>query len=207
MNKGILITMEGTDGSGKSTQINLLKNYLQSKGKDVVIIREPGGTRIGEKIRDIILDKENTEMHKITEMLLYASSRAQLIQEVIKPELSKGKCIICDRFVDSSYVYQGFARNISLEKVLQVNEIALSGVTPDITIFFDITPEVSLKRKMKYSAGDRIELEKIEFHNNVYEGYKKLISLYPNRIKSLNANRSPENIFNDVKLLIENILD
>jgi len=206
MFKGIFISIEGTDGSGKTTQINLVKDYLEEKGHNVVITREPGGTRISEKIRSIILDPENKEMCKTTEMLLYASSRAQLIYEVIKPALKTGKIVICDRFIDSSFAYQGYGREIRLDYITGVNNVALDGVMPDLTFFFDLSPETALSRRLASSGADRIEREDIEFHMKVYQGYKRLARLHPERIKMINAERSVEEIFNDVKKWLDRLL-
>lgn len=199
MKNGIFITVEGTDGSGKTTQIKLMDEYLRSKGHEVIITREPGGTKINEKIRSIILDPENQEMGMITETLLYASARAQLVSEVIKPALSEGKLVICDRFVDSSYVYQGFGRGLNLKLITEINRVALDGIAPDITFFFDISPDVALKRRIDSTGADRIEKEKMEFHMRVYNGYIKLAMLYPDRIRTIDGKRSVEEIFEDVK--------
>lgn len=207
MKRGLFITTEGTDGSGKTTQIKLLESYLKDKGFEIVVTREPGGTSIGEKIRSIILDPGNAEMSYITEMMLYASARAQLVNELIKPSLAQGKVVICDRFIDSSYVYQGFGRNIDIEIIEKVNSIALDGILPDITLFFDIDPSIALERRIKSTGADRIEQEKMDFHNKVYEGYKKLVSKYPDRIKAIESNRSIEEIFLDVKANIDRILE
>jgi len=207
MKKGLFITTEGTDGSGKTTQIKLLEGYLKDKGFEVVVTREPGGTSIGEKIRSIILDPDNTEMSYITEMMLYASARAQLVGELIKPSLARGMVVICDRFIDSSYVYQGFGRNIDLEVIEKVNSIALDGIMPDVTLFFNIDPGIALARRIKSTGADRIEQEKMDFHRKVYEGYKKLVTKYPDRIKAVESNRSIEEIFLDVKNIIDKILE
>lgn len=207
MKKGLFITTEGTDGSGKTTQIKLLESYLKDKGFEVVVTREPGGTSIGEKIRSIILDPDNAEMSYITEMMLYASARAQLVGELIKPSLARGMVVICDRFIDSSYVYQGFGRNIDLEVIEKVNSIALDGIMPDVTLFFDIDPGIALARRIKSTGADRIEQEKMDFHRKVYEGYKKLVTKYPDRIKAVESNRSIEEIFLDVKDIIDKILE
>lgn len=206
MKRGLFITTEGTDGSGKTTQIKLIESYLKEKGFEVVVTREPGGTAIGEKIRSIILDTENSDMSYITEMMLYASARAQLVNELIKPSLEVGKVVICDRFIDSSYVYQGFGRNIDIELIERVNNIALDGVRPDITLFFDIDPEVALKRRIQSTGADRIEQEAMDFHKKVYSGYKKLVSMYPDRIKAIESNRSIQEIFVDAKEQIDKIL-
>lgn len=206
MKKGLFITVEGTDGSGKSTQIRLMEEYLRSKGYDIIFTREPGGTRIGEEIRSLILDPENTEMGIIAEMLLYASSRAQHVAELVKPAVMSGKVVICDRFVDSSYVYQGFGRGIDLKLVESVNNIALDGMTPDITFFFDISPEIALKRRIASTGADRIENEKMDFHMKVYEGYKKLALIYSDRIKSIDGNRDVDSIFQDVKGWLDELI-
>jgi len=203
---GLFITVEGTDGSGKTTQINMMKEYMQDRGYKVLVTREPGGTRISEMIRTIILDPQNSEMGIITEMLLYAAARAQLVSEIIKPAVLEGKIVICDRFVDSSYVYQGFGRGIGMETVKSVNSAAADGITPDITFFFDINPEVALSRRMASTGMDRIEKEKIDFHMRVYSGYKALAAMYPERIKTLDGSRSIEEIFNDVRNWLDILL-
>lgn len=207
MGRGYFITVEGTDGSGKTTQIKLIEEYLKSKNKSVVLTREPGGTNISEKIRDILLDTQNSEMGIITEMLLYASARSQLVSEVIRPAIEKGKVVICDRFVDSSYVYQGFGRGIDLKIITDVNRIALDGLVPDITLFFDIDPGDALKRRINSTGLDRIEKEKMDFHKRVYNGYKKLAMLYPDRINCIDSDRSVEEIFSDVKCCLDELMN
>lgn len=206
MGSGLFITVEGTDGSGKSTQIALMAEYLRKMGHEVVLTREPGGTNISEKIRSIILDPENREMGYIAEALLYASSRAQHVAELIKPSVEQGKVVICDRFVDSTYVYQGFGRGIDMEILESVNKIAMDGMFPDITFFFDISPEVALKRRIQATGADRIENEKMEFHMKVYHGYKSLAAKDPDRIKTIDADRSIEEIAEDVKLWLGRFL-
>ncbi len=206
MKRGKFITVEGTDGSGKSTQIELMKQYLTGNGLDVVLTREPGGTKIGEKIRAIILDNKNEEMCDITEMLLYAATRAQLIHEVIGPAIEQGKIVIADRFIDSSYVYQGYGRGMGLEIVDAVNNVAINGIFPDMTVFFDISPEIALKRRMSKTGADRIEEEDMEFHMKVYNGYKELAQKNPQRIKTVDSNRCIEEIAKDVIKLIDEII-
>ena len=206
MKRGLFITVEGTDGSGKTTQIKLMEDYIRGKGFDVTLTREPGGTRISESIRAIILEPENKEMGKTAEMLLYASARAQLVAEVIKPAIEAGATVICDRFVDSSYVYQGFGRGIDARTIEEVNRAALDGLEPDITFFFDISPEIALIRRIASTGADRIENEKMEFHMKVYTGYKKLAAIYPERIKSIDSNRGIEEIFKDVKVWIDRLM-
>lgn len=206
MKRGIFITVEGTDGSGKTTQIKLMEEYLKNKGFEVILKREPGGTKISELIRGLILDINNTEMGKTTEMLLYAASRAQLVHEVIRPSLMEGKMVICDRFVDSSYVYQGFGRGIDSKTIEEVNQAALDGIEPDITFFFDIDPEEALSRRIASTGADRIENEKIEFHKKVYSGYKKLAEKYPRRIKTIDSNRGIEEIFEEVQNWLDRLI-
>jgi len=207
MGRGLFITVEGTDGSGKTTQIVLMKNYLEQKGYDVVLTREPGGTHISEKIREIILDPSNSRMSAITEMILYAAARAQLVYEVIKPALKSGKIVICDRFIDSSYAYQGFGRGIDLEIVGNVNKAALDGEIPDITFFFDISPEIALSRRKASTGTDRIEREEMEFHMRVYNGYKQLALLNPERIRTIDSNRTVDEISRDVIGWIDRLLN
>lgn len=189
---GIFITIEGLDGSGKTTQIELLSTYFESLEREIVVTREPGGTPISEKIRKLILDMDNTNMSFMTETLLYAASRAQHVEEIIKPALKDNKIVICDRFLDSSVVYQGIARGLGIDKVVEINNYALSGITPNITFYLDIKPEVGIARKKNQSLLDRIESEQLSFHNQVYEGYKKIASIYPERIKVLDATQTEE---------------
>lgn len=194
MSQGIFITMEGPDGSGKSTQIALLKEYLEKEGYDVLITREPGGTAISEAIREVILNKDFREMSPVTEMLLYASARAQLIHEVVGPALEKGQAVISDRFVDSSLVYQGIARGLGVEKVYEVNLNAIGKYMPDVTFLLDLPAEVGIARKKGQKDLDRMELESLEFHKSVAQGYRDMASRFPERIKSVDATRPVEEI-------------
>ncbi|GMQ60270.1 dTMP kinase [Vallitalea sediminicola] len=205
--KGLFISIEGADGSGKSTQIEQLKNYLQNHNYEFVFTREPGGTIISESIRDIILNKDYMEMSDMTEALLYAASRAQHVEQYIKPLLEEGKIVICDRFVDSSVVYQGYARGLGINNVEQINRYATSGLEPDITILLDIDAEEGLKRKKDQRELDRLELQKFEFHKKVCEGYKKLAELHPNRIKNIDASQSIENIHSEIINTIEQMIN
>lgn len=207
MSSGLFITVEGTDGSGKTTQIKLMKQYLENMGYQVILTREPGGTQVSEKIRDLVLDKENSDIAPITEMILYAASRAQHVSKLIKPALEEGKVVICDRFVDSSYAYQGFGRNIDLKAIADVNRIAVDGIIPDITFFLDIDVETAIKRRVAATEADRIEQEKLDFHKNVYDGYKKLSVLYPERIKTIDAQRTVEEIADDIKEYLISIIE
>ncbi|MBQ9199754.1 MAG: dTMP kinase [Lachnospiraceae bacterium] len=203
---GIFISMEGPDGSGKSTQLELLKEYLSKKGYEIIVTREPGGTKISEAVREIILNKEYTEMGYMTEALLYASARAQLVSEVIKPALDAGKAVISDRFIDSSAVYQGMARGLGVENVYKINEFATQGVMPKLTIHLDLPAKVGISRKNDQKELDRMELESMEFHERVAEGYRKLALLAPERIYTIDATQTIEAIHKQIVDKIDNIL-
>ena len=185
--KGIFITMEGPDGAGKSTQIDLLKKYLEDKGYNILLTRDPGGNDISEAIRGIILNKDFTEMGYMTELLLYASARAQLVKENIKPALEAGTAVIADRFVDSSAVYQGIGRGLGIDTVYKVNEFELQGIMPDMTILMDLDAEVGLARKKNQAELDRMERESVDFHKKVVAGYRDLADRYPERILKVDA--------------------
>lgn len=186
--------MEGPDGSGKTTQIELLRKYLESNGYDIIITREPGGTAISEAIREIILNKDYQEMSHMTELLLYASARAQLVNQVIKPALKDGKAVICDRFVESSAVYQGIGRGLGVSTVYEVNNYALGDVKPKLTIFMDLDATEGIKRKENQAELDRMEMEDMSFHERVVEGYRQLAQLYPERIFPVDATLPIEEI-------------
>lgn len=204
MMKGLFIVLEGPDGSGKSTMAKMIAQYYQDAGREIVFTREPGGTKISEQIRDIILDNNNTEMAYMTEAMLYAASRAQLVSEFIKPNLEKGKVVISERYVYSSIVYQGIARNLGIQKVKEINDFAIDGLEPDLVLFFDINPEKALNRKLSTGNGDRLENEKLDFHKKVYEGYKEISKIY-NEIISINADKSVDELFSDIKNIINNL--
>lgn len=207
MNKGIFISMEGPDGSGKSTQIALLKEYLENEGYDVLITREPGGNRISEAIREIILNKEYEEMSPITEMMLYASARAQLIAQVIGPAIDEGKAVISDRFIDSSLVYQGMARGLGVETVYNVNQVAIGEYMPDVTFMLDLPAEVGIARKKDQKELDRMEMQSIEFHKRVAEGYRKLAESFPDRIKTIDATLPIDEICGMIRSRVKALLD
>lgn len=188
----MFITFEGGDGSGKSTQIAKLKDALQAKGFDVVLTREPGGTPISEKIRQVILDKDNQGMTPVTEALLYAAARAQLVRQVIIPALEEGRIVICDRFLDSSIAYQGFGRQLG-DAVDNINQYAIAGCMPDLTIFLKLDP-ASGRERIGSREKDRIEMESDAFHQRVAEGYRWLEENYPERILAVDASQSIEEI-------------
>lgn len=200
--KGRLITFEGIDGCGKTTQIKMLEEYLLKSGCNILILREPGGTAVGEKIRNILLDRQNN-ICSMAEALLYASSRAQLVSERIIPEIERGKIVLLDRFVDSSYVYQGYARGLGMETIIAINNAATKGIRPDITIYIDITPEEAIKRRGKRTA-DRLEVESLEFHKRVYEGYQKLIKLEPDRFAVIDGMQDTYTIHKSIVDIIKN---
>lgn len=175
--------MEGPDGSGKTTQINLLEQYLKEAGYECLITREPGGTVIGEEVRELILNPEYKEMSPVTEMLLYAASRAQLVHEVIGPALEAGRIVISDRFVDSSIVYQGIARNLGISTVAAVNAPGIGIYRPDGIFFIDLSEAEGIRRKKNQKKLDRMEQESIDFHHLVSEGYRKVLAERPEVIK------------------------
>ncbi|NLW23470.1 MAG: dTMP kinase [Tissierellia bacterium] len=201
----MFITLEGPDGSGKTTMMNRITQYLEEKGIDFIVTREPGGTQIGEEIRNIILDAKNKNMASETEALLYAASRAQHVHEKINPALKEGKIVLCERFILSSLAYQGIGRKLGIEEVYMINHFAIKGVKPDLTLFFRIDPAVSLNRKVE-KGGDRLEQEGIQFHQQVYNGYMKLLELYPENIRVIDASKSKEDVFRQCISSIEEIL-
>ena len=170
--KGLFVTFEGIDGSGKSTQVTSLRRSLEDKGIQVIVIREPGGTRIGEKIRSILLDKANTDMSSRTELMLYEAARSQIVDEVILPSLKEGKVVICDRFFDSTIAYQGYARGVDLEAINLLNQFAAGGLQPDLTFLLDLPVKAALDRiHIRVGEKDRLELEGYAFMENVRSGY------------------------------------
>lgn len=202
--KGIFITFEGIDGCGKSTQCEMLKDYLTEYGKEFIFVREPGGTEIGERIREILLDKKNTQMTARTELLLFEAARAQITDEVIRPALDDGKIVICDRFFDSSSAYQGKARGMGMDFVANLNMAATGGLQPDITFFFDISAEEALIRRGKRGeASDRIELAGLKFQEDVRQGYLELARSSEGRIVTIDAKLGIDEIFEQVKGALE----
>ncbi len=195
---GAFLSMEGTDGSGKGTQLQKLEDLLDRFGFEVIMTREPGGTAIGEKIRQILLDRENAGMTDETEALLYAAARAQLVREVIRPAVRNGKVILCDRFVDSSVAYQGGGRQMGVERVLKINEPAVDGTLPDLTVYLDIDHRKAMARRCAASVPDRMEMEAESFHARVEDGYHRLIAMDPGRFAVVNAEGDREEIAGEI---------
>jgi dTMP kinase len=203
--KGIFITLEGGDGSGKTTMIQRLAKYIEEEGYPVVTTREPGGIEISEKIRSIILDPAHTSMDARTEALLYAAARRQHLVEKVKPAIEQGAIVLCDRFVDSSLVYQGFARGIGIEEVASINRFAVDDWEPDATFYLDIEPELGLAR-INASRGeemDRLDMESISFHHKVREAYLELAREFPERITIVDASPAPEQVEQVLKDLLK----
>lgn len=192
--KGLFITFEGPEGAGKTTVIKELYDRLKSDGRKVILTREPGGVPIAEKIRHIILDNTHQEMDAKTEALLYAAARRQHLVEIVIPALNEDTIVLCDRFIDSSLAYQGYARGLGIEEVLSINQFAIGNTMPDLTLFFDIKPEDGLARISNNSGREqnRLDNESINFHKKVYEGYQLLIERFPNRIHTTDASQSKD---------------
>ena len=205
---GVFITFEGGEGSGKTTIANMVKDVLTNEGYHVVLTREPGGVDIAEEIRDVIVDVKNTNMDKKTEALLYAASRRQHLVEKVIPDLEKGYIVICDRFIDSSLVYQGIARGIGIDEVYNMNLFATDHILPKRTIFFDIKPEDGLKRVYSDQSREvnRLDLEKIDLHQKVYDGYLEICNKYSDRIVKIDASLDIEGVFNQVIEKIREVL-
>ncbi len=186
--KGKFITLEGPDGSGKTTVIKRVTEVLTQKGYDVVLTREPGGSPVAEKIRELLLDK-NSKIDPKTEALLYASARAAHLTETVVPAISEGKIVLCDRFLDSSLAYQAFARGLGVDGIMRINEFAIGDCMPDGTVFLDLEPALGLKRinETRGHEINRLDLEPTEFHNAVYDGYKEVIKLFKERINVIDA--------------------
>ena len=202
--KGKFVTFEGCEGVGKSRQVKLLAEYLDNNNIKYIVTREPGGSSVSEQIRSVILDQNNGNMTDSCEALLYAAARAQLLEEKIKPLLDEGYLVICDRYVDSSFAYQGFARGLGLDFVKSINSFALENFNPDLTLFLDLPPEQAFKRKGGVDKNDRLELAGLEFHNKVYEGYKTVAELFKDRIYTIDASgtkqETHEKIINALKV-------
>ena len=203
MGRGKFITFEGCDGCGKSTQLRLLSKYLTDNGIAHIFTREPGGGKISEAIRDILLNGKNMEMTDECEALLYAASRVQHLSDRVEPALSEGKLVICDRYVDSSLAYQAYARGLGLDFITKINAFALEKYLPDVTIFIDLTPEAAFKRKHGADENDRLEKAGMAFHQRVYEGYKAVAAAEPERVMCVDGTQTPQEIFADVLKILQ----
>lgn len=201
MKQGIFITIEGPEGAGKTTVLKLVGESLKKLGLDVVLTREPGGIPIAEQIREVILNKENTAMDGRTEALLYAAARRQHLIEKVVPALNVGKVVLCDRFIDSSLAYQGYARGLGIDEVYSINQFAIEGLMPQLTIYFDIEPAEGLKRIKKSGIREvnRLDLEELQFHEKVRDGYKMAIEREKSRFFVVDASLPIEQVSEAVK--------
>ena len=205
--KGYFITLEGPDGSGKTTVADAVVEKLNKQGIEVVHTREPGGIDIAEQIRNVILDPKNTAMDSKTEALLYAASRRQHLVEKVFPAVKAGKIVICERFVDSSLAYQGYARSIGIDEVLSINLFAIDNTFPDLTIYLDVDEQTGLNRLSNRSFKDRLDQESIEFHHRVNEGYKEVLKRYKDRISVVDASQELDKVVDDTYQLIINLIN
>lgn len=196
--RGKFITYEGCDGCGKSTQLKMLSDYLTQKGIEHIFTREPGGGKISEAIREILLNGKNTEMTDECEALLYAAARVQHLHDRVEPALAQGKLVICDRYVDSSIAYQAYGRNLGRDFIEKINAYALENYLPDVTLFIDLTPEAAFARKKGADENDRLEQAGMAFHKRVYQGYDELANEQKERIVRVDGNATPEQIFDRV---------
>lgn len=195
MMQGLFITFEGPDGCGKTTQMKLLAEYFEKKGKEVVLTREPGGKGLGEKVREILLNYDG-EVSDRCESFLFLADRAQNIDIIVNPAVKEGKIVLCDRHIDSTVAYQGYGRGLNIDRINMLNNLATNGKKPDLTLAFDVDVETSMKRVGKEK--DRMESAGIDFHNRVRKGYLELAKQEPKRIKVLDATKSIEEIHKDV---------
>ena len=202
-NRGKFITFEGCDGCGKSTQLRLLSEYLEKEGIAHIFTREPGGGKISEAIREILLNGKNSEMTDACEALLYAAARVQHLSDRVEPALKEGKLVVCDRYVDSSLAYQAYARGLGVDFIGKINAYALEHYLPDVTIFIDLTPEDAFKRKHGADENDRLEQAGMAFHKRVYEGYKAVEKAYPNRVVAVDGKQTPQQIFAQVLQILK----
>lgn len=204
--KGLLIVFEGPDGSGKTTVLEKVYKKLLQDGYDIYKFREPGGTEISEKIREIILDNENIKMSSRCEALLYAASRAQLVEEKLRPLLEKGSIILCDRFVMSSMLYQGIGRGLGIDEVKNINDFAIGEIRADLTLFLNIDYKTAIDRKRRNFVSDRLENEDDSFHKKAYDGYIDLSKKFKDEIISIDANKDVETVVNDCLDVIKTYL-
>lgn len=206
MKKGIFISIEGGEGSGKTTQTEFIRRYLAGRGFDVLLTFEPGGTKVGKRIRRIILDPSSRGIDRICELFLYLADRAQHVRDVIEPALKKGQVVVSDRFTDATVAYQGFGRGISRQLIRILNTAAASGVKPDLTICLDLGPHEGLRRAKRKGIKDRIEDEGLSFHERVREGYLRSAGEEPSRIKIVKVVSPPSRVFGSIKKHIDSVI-
>ena len=202
---GKFITLEGIDGCGKTTQIELLQQYLRERGFTVETTREPGGTVLAEAIRCLLLEPRYGPVEARAEVFLYAAARAQHVAERIQPALQAGKLVLCDRYVDSSIAYQGYGRGLGAELVRQVNDLATGGLRPDLTLVLDVAVEVGLKRRRSHTAADRLEQEDLDFYRRVRQSYRELASQEPERVYLIDASRPPQAVWAQIKKTVDTL--
>ena len=208
----LFITFEGVEGSGKSTQIQRLKKYLNRKGISCKVTREPGGVPIGEKVRKILLDPDHHEMVPMAELLLYEAARAQHVKEVIKPFLKKGGFVLCDRFSDATLAYQGYGRRIDIKWIDRLNRLASQGIKPDVTFLLDCPSDVGLKRALqrnqtlRQEREGRFEREEIQFHQRVRKGYLAIAKKEPRRVKVIDTREGEERVFEKIRKIVDNLI-
>lgn len=209
MKKRLFIAFEGGEGAGKSTILDKIYDWMKDENIPCIKTREPGGIKISEQIRSVILDNNNTEMDERTEALLYVAARRQHLVEKIIPALNEGKVVLCDRFIDSSLAYQGYARGIGMDEILEINKFAIGEYMPNLSIFFDLDPSEGLKRINKDNNREvnRLDNEKLDFHNKVREGYYKILEKDKDRIVKIDASKSIDKVYEDVKYIIRQWLD
>lgn len=207
----MFITFEGPDGGGKTTQVAMTVATLKARGHNVLLTREPGGTAIGDQIRHVLHDMKNQAMHPRTELLMYSASRAQIVEEVIRPHLKSGGLVICDRFFDSTYAYQGYGHGLDLNQLKMITEFATGGLKPDLTILLDIAPEDSLQRRLsaldKGGEWNRLDAMALDFHKRVRDGYHSLVNAEPHRWQVVNAAQTVEQVQADILLVLEKRLN
>lgn len=208
MKKGLFVAFEGGEGTGKTTAIDAIYDWIKEQGIECIKTREPGGIKIAEEIRQVILDKDNTAMDGKTEALLYAAARRQHLVEKVVPALERGAVILCDRFLDSSLAYQGYARGLGIDEVMAINKFAIDGYMPDISILFDLDPKVGLERISSNDEREvnRLDLEKLDFHERVREGYNTVYDANKDRIVKIDAEKSRTEVQSDIKNILEPII-
>ena len=203
---GCFLTLEGIEGSGKSTQLNFIVDYLRGQGKEVVSTREPGGTLVSEKIRDILLDNHLPSIHTDTELMLMFAARVEHIKAVIEPALNSGKWVVCDRFYDATYAYQGYGREIELNRIDALKEFSIGELTPDLTLLLDVSLDVSMQRVASRGNQDRFENEKVDFYKKVRDGYLAIAKNNPSRVCTVDSARSIEQVQAAIKTKLDELL-